>query len=87
MPTSPALIDLSTHFRKYIHGVSNNANRVDFTFDTYIEGSITDSERERGCKCSPIDLNEVLPETPLPVTTEVFWAFSMNKAYMCTKMA
>ena len=32
-----------------------------------IEGSIKDSERERGCKCSTIDLNELLTETPLPV--------------------
>ena len=71
--------DLSTHFLEYIYGVSSNSNRIDFVFDTYIEGSIKDSERKRRCKCSLIDLNEVLPETPLPVTTEVFWAFSMNK--------
>ena len=57
--------DLPTHFLEYIHGLSSNSNRIDFVFDTYIEG---DSEQERRCKCSLIDLNEVLPETPLPVT-------------------
>ena len=53
--------DFSTHFLEYIHGIPSNSNRIDFVFDTYIEGSIKDSERERRCKCSPIDLNEVLP--------------------------
>ena len=64
--------DLSTHFLEYILGISSNSNRVDFVFDTYFEGSIKDSERVRRCKCSPIYLNEVLPETPLPVTTEFY---------------
>ena len=69
--------DLSTHFLEYIHGISSNSNRIDsncidFVFDTYSEGSIKDSEPEGRCKCIPIDLNEVLPETPLPVTTEAF---------------
>ena len=69
--------DLSTHFLEYIHGISSNSNRIDcncidFVFDTYSEGSIKDSEPERRCKCIPIHLNEVLPETPLPVTTEAF---------------
>ena len=72
--------DLSTHFIEYIHGLSSNSNRIDSVYDTYIERSIKDSERERRCKCSPINLNEVLPETPLLVTTEAFWASSMNKA-------
>ena len=30
--------------------------------------------------CSPVDLNDVSPETPLPVTMESFRASSMNKA-------
>ena len=48
-----------------MHGISSNSNRIDFVFYTYIEG---DSERERRCKCSLIDLNEVLPDTLLPLT-------------------
>ena len=48
-------------------------------FDTYIAASVKDSERARRCNCSPIDLNDVSPETPLPVTIESFWASSINK--------
>ena len=72
--------DLSTHFLEYIHGIFSNSNRIAF-FDTYIEGSIKDSEWERRCKCSLIDLNEVLPETPLPVTTVAFRAFSIKQKF------
>ena len=46
-------------------------------FDTYIDASVKDGER---CNCSPIYLNNVSPETPLPMTIESFWASSMNKA-------
>lgn len=36
--------DLCTNFLGYVHGLCNNANRIDFVFDTYIEGSVKDSE-------------------------------------------
>ena len=72
--------DLCTHFLGYVHSLSHNANRIDFVFDTYIDASVKDGERARRCNCSPIDLNNVSPETPLPVTMESFWASSMNKA-------
>ena len=35
--------DLSSHFLE-LHGISSNSNRIDFVFDTYIEGLIKDSE-------------------------------------------
>ena len=72
--------DLCTDFLGYAHSLSHNVNRIDFVFDTYIDASAKDSERARRCNCSPIDLNDVSPETPLPVTMESFWASSMNKA-------
>ena len=72
--------DLCTHFLGYVHSLSHNANRIDFVFDTYIDASVKDGERARRCNCSPIDLNNVSPETPLPETMESFWASSMNKA-------
>ena len=72
--------DLCTDFLGYVHSLSHNANRIDFVFDTYIDASVKDSERGRRCNCSPIDLNDVSPETPLPVTMESFWASSINKA-------
>ena len=68
--------DLCTDFLGYVHSLSHNANRI----DTYIDASVKDSERTRRCNCSPIDLKDVSPETPLPVTMESFWASSMNKA-------
>ena len=71
--------DLCTDFLDYVHSLSHNANRIDFVFDTYIDDSVKDTERGRKCNCSPIDLNDVSPETPLPVTMESFWASSMNK--------
>lgn len=72
--------DLCTNFLGYVHGLCKNANRIDFVFDTYIEGSVKDSERARRCNSSPIDLNDMSPRTPLPVNMESFWASPMNKA-------
>ena len=72
--------DLCTDFLGYVHILSHSANRIDFVFDTYIDASVKDSERARRCNCSPIDLNDMSPETPLPVTMESFWASSINKA-------
>ena len=71
--------DLCTDFVAYVQSISHNANRIDYVFDTYIDGSVKDSERARRCNSSPIDLNNVSPDTPLPVTMESFWASSMNK--------
>ena len=48
-------------------------------FSSYIDASVKDSQRPRRCNCSPVDLNDVSPETPLPVTMESFWASSINK--------
>ena len=72
--------DLCTDFLGYVHVLSHSANHTDFVFDTYINASVKDSEQARRCNCSPIDLNDVSPETPLPVTMESFWASSINKA-------
>ena len=72
--------NLCSHFLGYVHSLSHNANHIDFVFDTYIDASVKDGERAGRCNCSPIDLNNVSPETPLPVTMESFWASSMNKA-------
>ena len=74
------LYAIGTHFIGYAHSISHNANRIDFVFNTCIGASVKDGERARRCNCSPIDLNNVSPETPLPVTMESFWASSMNKA-------
>jgi hypothetical protein len=47
--------------------------------DTYLEGSVKDSERAKRCSCSPIDLNVMCEDTPLPVTMDAFWVSSTNK--------
>ena len=72
--------DLCTDFLGYVYILSHSANRIDFVFDTYIGASVKDSERARRCNCNPTDLNDVSPETPLPVTMQSFRASSINKA-------
>ena len=75
-----AIVDVMAHLRHmrlanlnifgdlcYVHSLS------------HIDASVKDSEQARRCNCSPIDLNDVSPETPLPVTMESFWASSMSK--------
>ena len=49
--------DLCSHFLRYVHSLSHNANRIDFVFDTYIDASVKDGEQAIRCNCSPIDLN------------------------------
>ena len=72
--------ELCTNFLDMTHALCSNSNRIDFVFDTYLEGSVKDSERARRCSHSPIDLNVMYEDTPLPVTMDAFWASSTNKA-------
>jgi len=62
------------------YGLNKDCSRIDFVFDTYVEGSEKDSERQRRLSCSPIDLNVIYEEMPLPVSIDPFWALSSNKS-------
>ena len=57
----------------------SGSNSNDFVFDTYVEGSVKDSERARRSCCKPIDLHVVAAETHLPVPMDVFWVSPTNK--------
>jgi len=62
------------------YGLSKDCSRIDFVFDTYVEGSVKDSEWQRRLSCSPIDLNVICEETPLPFSMDPFLASSSNKS-------
>jgi len=48
-------------------------------FDSYLERSVKDSERQKRKKKSPIELLEI-ERTPLQVEMDRFWPSSRNKA-------
>ncbi|XP_052271149.1 uncharacterized protein LOC127871907 isoform X2 [Dreissena polymorpha] len=71
--------DLCTAFARCISALSRPAKRIDFVFDSYIEGSIKDNERSRRSRYRPIEVNMVNEDTPLPVNMDTFWASGSNK--------
>ena len=66
-------------FLTSILNISKNASRIDMVFDTYIEGSVKDSERLRRSKVSPIEISKVKSDTPLPTDMDRFWSSCANK--------
>ena len=75
-----AIVDVMAHLRRMRLANLNIFGDLCYVHSqSYIDASVKDSEQARRCNCSPIDLNDVSPETPLPVTMESFWASSMNK--------
>ena len=59
-----------------------SAGRVDIVYDSYLEGSIKESERRHR---SPVDAVEVVNmklSSPIPVELERFWASAKNKENM-----
>ena len=59
--------------------ICKEPERIDFVFDTYLEGSVKDSERLRRQEDMPIEINNLTSETPLPVKMPAFWGSSANK--------
>lgn len=72
--------DFCEVFLKTVIGLSVNASRIDFVFDSYIEGSVKDSERQRRTLRPPIEYSNLNPETKLPKEMNSVWASSGNKA-------
>ena len=74
-------------FGKFIEDEANskldnlckNANRIDFVFDAYLDGSVKDSERARRSEKPPIEINSIDFETPLPTDMDTFWGSASNK--------
>lgn len=66
-------------FIEMASGLCRGSDRIDLVFDTYVEGSVKESERTRRSSCRPIDLNAINSETKLPVSMDAFWASPTNK--------
>ena len=66
-------------FLDYISVVGRGQDRLDLVFDSYVEGSIKDSERNRRQDKAPIETNIIHYDTPLPVEMARFWSSSNNK--------
>lgn len=66
-------------FLDYISAVGRGPDRLDLVFDSYVEGSIKDSERNRRRDKAPIEMNYIHYDTPLPVEMDRFWSSSNNK--------
>ena len=63
----------------YIQISAQGADRIDYVFDSYFDISIKNSKRKRREPISPIELNAVSEDTPLPVQMEWFWTANRNK--------
>jgi hypothetical protein len=48
------------------------ASRIDFVFDTYVDGSVKDSERSRRCTTQAIEILNLNEETLLPIDMNTF---------------
>ena len=70
---------LCKSFFNYVFKIGEVTDRIDFVFDSYMEGSIKDSERRRRQTVAAIDLNDIENSTPLPVEMDRFWGSSNNK--------
>jgi len=66
-------------FLDYMSAVGRGPDRLDLVFDSYVEGSIKDSERNRRRDKAPIEMNHIQCDTPLPVEMDRFWSASNNK--------
>lgn len=66
-------------FLDYISAVARGTDRLDLVFDSYVEGSIKDSERNRRQDKAPIEMNYIQYDTPLPIEMDRFWTSSNNK--------
>jgi len=67
-----------------VQHTSKRASKIDFVFDSYLERSIKDSERQKKKKKSSIELLEIERKTPLPVEMDRFWPSSIYKANLET---
>lgn len=64
----------------FVQHASKRASRTDFVFDSYVERSIKDSERQKRENKSPRELHKIEIKTPLPEEMDRLWPSSNNKA-------
>lgn len=71
---------LCDQFLCMVLGICKTASRIDFIFDSYIEGSVKDSERLRRTQKPPVLYSNIILETKLPRDMDSFWPSAANKA-------
>ena len=71
--------DLFGKFLDMALGICKNAQHIDFVFDSYIEGSVKDNERQRCTLKSQIQVSDISRDTKLPKDMDTFWPSSNNK--------
>lgn len=71
--------ELCEHLWNMIFNICKNPKRIDFVFDSYVEGSVKDSERSRRATARGIEISALNESSPLPVSMESFWASASNK--------
>jgi len=74
--------ELCNQFLSMIFGVCKNASRIDFIFDSYIEGSVKDSERLRRTQKTPVLYSNIALESKLAKDMDSFWPSAANKVQM-----
>ncbi len=72
--------DLCFRFFKFVLNSCPSHSRLDFVFDSYIQNSVKDSERQRRARIKSIEYSTLTESTPLPKDIETFWSNINNKA-------
>ena len=71
--------DSCQSFINYIFSLCKNNDDIHFVFDSYLNGSVKDSERSRRYQTKPIDIHILNNDTPIPVDMTTFWNSNTNK--------
>ena len=58
-------------FLDYISVLGRGQDRLDLVFDSYVEGSSKDSERNRRQNKAPIEMNIIHYDTPVPRDSQI----------------
>ncbi|KAG8193314.1 hypothetical protein JTE90_003798 [Oedothorax gibbosus] len=72
-------------FKNLFDHLWNNASnykiikRIDFVFDSYVEHSLKEGERERRRNVDPIELIQIEQDTHIPIQMDRFWSSCKNK--------
>ena len=71
--------DLCNQLLITILEICKNASRIDFVFDSYIEGSVKDNEQLRRSQKPPVLYSNITQASKLPKDMDSFWPSAANK--------
>ena len=57
-----------------------NTDEIHFVYDSYIQGSLKECERECRTTEGAVEVINLAPETSIPVEMQRFWGSSKNKS-------